>query len=312
MPAAAERVEEALDRAAREIARADALVVTAGAGMGVDSGLPDFRGTEGFWRAYPPFARLGLRFDQMANPVHFARDPELAWGFYGHRLGLYRSTRPHEGFARLHRWAERAPAGSFVFTSNVDGHFQRAGFPAERVVECHGSILHLQCSEPCCEEVWSAEDVDVTVDESTFRAREPLPECPACGAVARPNVLMFGDWLWLPRRTGAQEERFRRWLDGLSGRLAVVEVGAGTAVPTVRLTSEHVVSAHGSRGGEALLVRINPREPQVPEGHVSIPMGGLDALREIDRRLSGTSGASGGAAKAGSPGSTRGPAEAGD
>lgn len=302
MPAAAERVEEALDRAARGIARADALVVTAGAGMGVDSGLPDFRGTEGFWRAYPPFARLGLRFEQAANPVHFARDPALAWGFYGHRLNLYRATRPHEGFELLRRWAEAAPAGSFVFTSNVDGHFQRAGFPAERVVECHGSILHLQCSEPCSDAVWSSEGVDVVVDESTFRAGDPLPECPACGAVARPNVLMFGDWLWLPRRTAAQEERFRRWLEGVSGRLAVVEVGAGTAVPTVRLTSEHLLSAHGAEGGEALLVRINPREPEVPAGHVAVPMGGLEALREIDRRLSG---------RAGGPGSAGGPAEAG-
>lgn len=287
MPAAAERVEEALDRAARGIARADALVVTAGAGMGVDSGLPDFRGTEGFWRAYPPFARLGLRFEQMANPAHFARDPDLAWGFYGHRLSLYRATRPHEGYALLRRWTEQAPAGSFVFTSNVDGHFQRANFPAERVVECHGSLLHFQCSDPCCEDVWSSDGLEVAVDEETFRAREPMPECPGCGAVARPNVLMFGDWLWLPGRTAAQEQRFRSWLEGLSGGLTVVEVGAGTAVPTVRLTSEHVVAAHSARGGEALLVRINPREPEVPAGHVALPLGGLDALREIERRLRG-------------------------
>ena len=57
----------ALDAAARAVREAEALLITAGAGMGVDSGLPDFRGTEGFWRAYPPFARLGLRFEQLAN-----------------------------------------------------------------------------------------------------------------------------------------------------------------------------------------------------------------------------------------------------
>ncbi len=57
-------------------------MVCAGAGIGVDSGLPDFRGNQGFWRAYPPFAELGLSFVDMANPQWFASDPEFAWGFY--------------------------------------------------------------------------------------------------------------------------------------------------------------------------------------------------------------------------------------
>src|SRR5437879_3682777 len=103
--------------------------------MGVDSGLPDFRGREGFWQAYPPFRRLGLDFASLANPRWFAEDPALAWGFYGHRMVLYRQTAPHEGFSVLHRWACRTKRGGFVFTSNVDGHFQRAGFGAEQIVE---------------------------------------------------------------------------------------------------------------------------------------------------------------------------------
>lgn len=269
-----------LDRAAELIAAADALVITAGAGIGVDSGLPDFRGTEGFWRAYPPFGRLGLRFEEMANPAHFARDPALAWGFYGHRLSLYREIQPHRGFHILRRWADRPPGGAFVFTSNVDGHFQRVGFPASHVVECHGSLLHLQCTRPCTHEIWSAEEVRVEVDERTFRAADPLPSCPVCGAVARPNVLMFGDWLWISSRTARQETRFRTWLDEVDGRLAVVELGAGTAVPTVRLTSEHLVRRPGAR-----LIRINPREPSVPPGAISLPMTALEALEAIEARL---------------------------
>src|SRR5436189_6030379 len=100
-----EVTNEAVKVAAEAIADADALLITAGAGMGVDSGLPDFRGTEGFWRAYPAFAKLGLQFQQLANPAWFRRDPALAWGFYGHRLRLYRDSVPHEGFAILLRWA---------------------------------------------------------------------------------------------------------------------------------------------------------------------------------------------------------------
>ena len=69
--------------------------------MGVDSGLPDFRGNEGFWKAYPPLAKLGIQFEEMANPQWFNDEPNLAWGFYGHRLNKYRKTAPHAGFSIL-------------------------------------------------------------------------------------------------------------------------------------------------------------------------------------------------------------------
>ena len=123
-------LEQACQRAAEAILAADALLIGAGAGMGVDSGLPDFRGPEGFWRAYPAFR--GRRFEEISNPVWFQRDPEQAWGFFGHRLNLYRATAPHAGFEILRRWGESRPLGYFVFTSNVDGHFQRAGFSPEQ------------------------------------------------------------------------------------------------------------------------------------------------------------------------------------
>src|SRR5687768_7994943 len=122
-----------LRRAADMIRSADALVIAAGAGMGVDSGLPDFRGSEGFWQAYPPYRKLGLGFQALANPRWFVSDPTLAWGFYGHRLNLYRATRPHQGFDILRSWSQRMRHGSAVFTSNVDGHFQRAQFDSESI-----------------------------------------------------------------------------------------------------------------------------------------------------------------------------------
>ena len=108
---------EQLTQAVEAIASADALLIGAGAGMGVDSGLPDFRGDGGFWRAYPPFH--GKSFASISNPVWFHRDPQQAWGFFGHRLNLYRRTQPHAGFEILRRMAESRPAGYFVFTSNV-------------------------------------------------------------------------------------------------------------------------------------------------------------------------------------------------
>lgn len=266
-----------LAEAADTVGDAQAVLVTAGAGMGVDSGLPDFRGDSGFWQAYPPFARLGLSFVELANPGWFARDPELAWGFYGHRLNLYRRVAPHGGFPRLLALGAACQGGLFVFTSNVDGQFQRAGFRQDRIVECHGSIHHLQCCTPCGRHIWPADSQQVEVDESSMRAVSELPTCPHCGGLARPNVLMFGDWTWVHDRTGLQQASLERWLEEVAGlRVVVIEIGAGSAVPTVRMTSEHVALALGAR-----LIRINPREAQVPAGHISLQMGAVEALSSM-------------------------------
>ncbi|MBF0154427.1 MAG: NAD-dependent deacetylase [Magnetococcales bacterium] len=266
--------------AARIVAEADALLITAGAGMGVDSGLPDFRGEAGFWKSYPAIARMGISFAEMANPQWFQKDPYLAWAFYGHRLHLYRRTMPHAGFAWLLTLVQTKPAGGFVLTSNVDHQFQKAGFDPERIEECHGSIEHLQCTTPCHQEIWSAATTQVTIDEGRFRALDPLPRCPRCNALARPNILMFGDSDWLGQRTAAQSERLHAWLGDIQARrqrLAVVELGAGLSVPTIRYRSESYVSRLGG-----VLIRINPRDHVVPgPPHISLPVSAAVGIASL-------------------------------
>nr|WP_133848726.1 Sir2 family NAD-dependent protein deacetylase [Labedaea rhizosphaerae] len=273
--------------AAELIASADALLVCAGAGMGVDSGLPDFRGDEGFWQAYPPYERLGLRFVELADPVHFVQDPALAWGFYGHRLALYRGTKPHSGFTVLRRWADTREAR--VFTSNVDGQFQVAGFDGEHVAEVHGSIHHLQCVLPCRQAVWPADDLAIEIDPESMRAVGELPSCPHCGALARPNILMFGDYDWVPARSQRILDEVNAWSRRNRGaRLVAVELGAGTAIPTVRRRAELASASSGA------LIRINPREPEIRHGRgISLPMNAALALAELDNRLAQTGGAVG-------------------
>ncbi|WP_435019710.1 SIR2 family NAD-dependent protein deacylase [Tundrisphaera sp. TA3] len=272
-----------IDRAARAIADADALIIGAGAGMGVDSGLPDFRGTQGFWRAYPPFAERGLRFEDVACPTWFRTDPALAWGFYGHRGNLYRATRPHEGFQILRRWADRRPSGGFVVTSNVDDHFARAGFAEDRIVEVHGSIVFRQCLVNCGVGIFPAGDEDVAIDEATFRAMHPWPSCPRCGMLARPNILMFGDSGWDPMRADRQSVHLMAWLEAHArggASVAIVEMGAGSAVATIRRMCEGF-----ARTFRGTLIRINPREPEVPRGQIGLPGGALETLRLIDAAL---------------------------
>ena len=228
-------MEETLRRAALAIRRAKALVLTTGAGMGVDSGLPDFRGAEGFWKAYPPLRERGLTLPQVSTPHWFLDDPHFAWWFYGHRIDLYRGTQPHRGHEILLRWAQRGEY--FAFTSNVDRQLQRAGFDEERLVECHGSLFHLQCVDPdtaACDQIWPvSEEFHLEYDLETLRAKAPLhrgpPSWPAeRQLLARPNVLMFSDWQWISRRTDLQEQRLNRFLHKIhssSDPFVVIEIG---------------------------------------------------------------------------------------
>jgi NAD-dependent SIR2 family protein deacetylase len=261
--------------AAEAIRSADALLIGAGAGMGVDSGLPDFRGPEGFWKAYPPFR--GRQFHEMSTPHWFHTDPALAWGFFGHRLNLYRSAVPHAGFEILKRWAAGRSLGAFVFTSNVDGQFQKSGFPDDALVERHGSIHYLQCTAACGCPLRRADEVQIDVDPATIRARSRPPTCSDCGAIVRPNILMFDDFQWDHRRYFEQRIRYEAWLRRVqSARIVAVELGAGLAIPTVR---------HECEQRSAFMVRINPRDSAAPRRGVSLPLGAAQALAAIDARL---------------------------
>lgn len=271
---------QALAYAADLISQADALVVTAGAGMGVDSGLPDFRGTEGFWKAYPALGREQMDFHAIASPAAFRDWPHRAWGFYGHRLELYRQTQPHAGFVMLKCWGEQLPLGHAVFTSNVDGQFQKAGFDPGIIHECHGSIHHLQCLNACTPAIWPADGFVPEVDAAQCRLLSPLPRCPSCGALARPNILMFCDADWLEAREVRQAAKMKQWLSRIR-RPVVVEIGAGTAIASVRRFGQRIVHEFGGR-----LVRINPRESTVPGSlDIGLASGSLQALTEIDRML---------------------------
>ncbi|WP_320042880.1 Sir2 family NAD-dependent protein deacetylase [uncultured Desulfobacter sp.] len=274
-----DNIEENIKLAAEVVKNADALFITSGAGMGVDSGLPDFRGNSGFWKAYPPIAKLGKSFSEMADPIWFHKQPEIAWAFYGHRLNLYLETIPHEGFFRLLELGKKKPYGYFVFTSNVDGQFQMAGFDEALIEECHGSIHHLQCIEPCSTDIWEVGEQTVHVDIEAFVATGELPKCRNCGKLARPNILMFGDWNWISNRTGEQGQRLQSWLqrvNNANAKLAIIEMGAGLAVPTVRMTSQRA-----GNNMNATLIRINPRDYDVPQGAIGIPLGAKEGVDRI-------------------------------
>ncbi|XP_057300837.1 NAD-dependent protein deacylase-like [Hydractinia symbiolongicarpus] len=276
-----------IKQAASAIKNAKALLITTGAGMGVDSGLPDYRGPEGLWKAYPPIKERGLTLPEMSTPSWFEDDPQFAWGFFGHRIKLYRTTQPHDGFEILKKWGEKMECGYFVYTSNVDGQFQKAGYDKYRIVECHGSLQFLQTINGD-ESIWATpEELDLVIDHKTLKAQPPLPTGPpgapsANQMLARPNVLLFNDLWWVTDRTDKQLSRLWPWLENVRNQpLVVVEIGAGLVIPTVRHFSEETVE--NSTNENTRLIRINPNDPQVRRS-VDIPlsMTGLEALKRID------------------------------
>ena len=182
--------------------------------MGVDSGLaglPRQRGVLGTrirrWAASASTSRRSPR-PTPSRAIRVAPGGSTATG-----SRCTARTVPHAGFAMLRRWRERAPHGAFVFTSNVDGQFQKAGTPPDRVVECHGSIHHLQCLERCAGAIWPADRFVPDVDEAACRlVNDAARAAPPAADSRRPNVLMFGDWGWLAARAHAQEARLEAWL----------------------------------------------------------------------------------------------------
>ena len=274
-------LQRTIEAAASTIEQADALIILAGAGMSVDSGLPDYRGDEGLWKEHPFIKEHGMSFIQMASPELFENDPALAWQFYGERQQMCRNTKPHRGYELLKKWGQVKKLGYFAFTSNVDGHFHFAGYPGDRIVECHGNLHYNQCLQPCHDQIWL--DTPDQWERERMADEAPILYCPECSGVARPNVMMFGDWDWIREPTEQQTEKFYVWrktLEAEGARVALIEIGAGTALPAIRQQSETLLQELTGR-----LIRINPREADGSKGTLSIPLPGLEALEKIERVL---------------------------
>ena len=169
--------------------------------------------------------------------------------------------------------------GCFVFTSNVDGHFQKAGFTPARVYECRGSIHRLQCADNCKGPIWSTTDLRPQVDEAACEWRGKLPTCPRCGALARPNILMADDWQWNATRSAQQRMLLDMWLDSVQAPL-VLEIAAGRAVPTVRNFTRRM-QLRGSR-----LTRINLHEANIHNPRdIELALGAKQALQALEAHL---------------------------
>jgi len=228
-----------LDAQQPSLDRATPVVVLTGAGISAESGVPTFRGQGGLWHSY--------RAEDLATPQAFGRDPELVWEWYAWRRGIIGACRPNAAHLALVDM-ERSLDDFVLVTQNVDGLHRLAG--SRRVLELHGNIWRLRCTLEC-RPPW--ED-----------RRDPLPEvppcCPECGALARPDVVWFGEALPGAALTAALDASRRCGLMLVVGTSALVQPAA--TLPLLALgAGAHVVEINSQATPLSQLAAEVLREP---------------------------------------------------
>jgi NAD-dependent deacetylase len=240
-----------LGAAAEALRRARRVVALTGAGVSAESGLPTFRGRDGWWRRLDP--------STLATPEAFAKDPHLVWEWYEHRRQCALATQPNEAHRALATVESSVPSFRLV-TQNVDGLHQRAG--STRVVELHGNLTRARCTGDCGVVHLPATPVEV------------LPPRCACGRLLRPDVIWFGEAL--PR--GALTQAFEAVL--ACDVLLVVGTSA-TVYPAADLPRRAL-----SVGG--YVVEVNPdATPLSPLAHLALHGPAAAILPEVVRQAFG-------------------------
>ena len=239
-----------VERLAELIVEAQPCVVLTGAGVSTESGIPDFRSRTGVWATYDPM--------EYATIDAFRRDPAKVWDFYSKRLGVLADAQPNAAHLALAE-LERLGLVEAIVTQNVDRLHQAAG--SRRVIEVHGSIRSASCS--AC---GHREEFDRVVELL------PVPECADCGAVLKPDVVMFGELL----PPEALEEASRLACE--AGLLLVV--GSSLEVYPVAGLPEDTLQA----GGRLAIVNRGPT-PYDRRADLKVDASAADTLAAVAERL---------------------------
>lgn len=243
-------MDASIDKLAQLVRANPPCVVLTGAGISTESGIPDFRSPTGIWARYDP--------QEYATIEAFLADPAKVWDFYGRRLAVLGDAQPNDGHRALAELEERGRVQA-VITQNIDRLHERAGSRA--LVEVHGSIRTSSCLD--CGTV-------VPVDEVV--ALLPVPACPACGRILKPDVVMFGELL--PSAEIARAEQLAR------GAGLMLVVGSSLEVhPVAGLPLETL--AHGG----ALAIVNRGTTPYDGRASVVVDGGAGETLRALAERL---------------------------
>ncbi len=171
---------------------AGVLLVLTGAGVSAESGVPTFRGPEGYWtigsRNYHP--------QELATQAAFRRMPRDVWHWYLFRRAVCRAAQPNAAHVALAEAAERLGTRLVLVTQNVDGLHLRAGSPIASTLQIHGNIDYLRCADACTTHLVPLAEDFIVPDRSTPFGDDIFESlrCPRCGAHGRPHVLWFDEY----------------------------------------------------------------------------------------------------------------------
>ena len=237
------RVLELLDRA---VEGGGPLVVVTGAGISAESGVPTFRGPEGYWTV----GSRNYRPEELATYEAFRRMPAEIWAWYLYRRGVCRAARPNAAHLALVE-LERALRDRFLLvTQNVDGLHLRAGQSAERTYQIHGNVdfLRHEDEHPAIHPLPDGLPIDWPRTRKVGAAEEALLRRGERGPWARPHVL------WFDESYDEALFRFESTIDAAQRASAAIVIGtsAATTLPT------HVVRIAAQRGIPLLVVNQDP------------------------------------------------------
>lgn len=185
-------MQEAQKRLLREIAVGNGkITVLTGAGISAESGIPTFRGPEGYWtvgsKVYQP--------QEMATFHMFCQMPDEVWKWYLYRMGVCGAAEPNPGHLALVAMEERFGDRFTLITQNVDGLHLRAGNSLARTYQIHGNVFYMRCSLDCSEAVSPIPEAvrPKKKDEHLTDSDRQLLRCPLCGGRSRPHILLFDE-----------------------------------------------------------------------------------------------------------------------
>lgn len=166
------------------------ITVLTGAGISAESGIPTFRGPEGYWT-------IGSRNffpEQMATAAMFAQAPDEVWKWYLYRLSVCHAAEPNHGHHVLVEMEHRLQDRFTLITQNVDGLHLRAGNSAARMMQIHGNIYFMRCTRSCTAlSPLPLQILPRTKEQPLSVAEKRLLSCVQCGSAARPHVLWFDE-----------------------------------------------------------------------------------------------------------------------
>ena len=236
-------MSEAIKVLAETVRSKSRITVLTGAGISAESGIPTFRGPEGFWtvgsREYHP--------QEMATFTMFSKDPESVWVWYLYRMGLCRAARPNAGHQALTFMESRLRDRFTLITQNVDNLHIRAGSSLERTYQIHGNIFYTRCASSCTNAILPLPNALPAKEKggSLTDAEKDLLMCPACGGWLRPHVLWFDETYDEPNY------RFNSALETAQRTRLLITVGTAGATTL----PNHIVNLVHHNGG--LMIDIN-------------------------------------------------------